>query len=105
VWCLVVEQWTRASDEHASFGACSQFVEQLRLKACTSLLDEGGCVSCLVFCVVLHAWTRVDDLCAVPFGGPWLGLLFLLSVCVTSYKGHMVDALASRADEGRTSLR
>jgi hypothetical protein len=32
-------------------------------------------------------------------------LLFLLSVCVTSYKGHMVDALASRADEGRTSLR
>jgi hypothetical protein len=32
-------------------------------------------------------------------------LLFLLSVCVTSVKGHMVDALASRADEGRTSLR
>ena len=32
-------------------------------------------------------------------------LLFLLSVCVTSYEGHMVDALASRADEGRRSLR
>ena len=26
-------------------------------------------------------------------------------VCVTSYEGHMVDALASRADEGRRSLR
>ena len=32
-------------------------------------------------------------------------LLFLLSVCETSYEGHMVDALASRADEGRASLR
>jgi hypothetical protein len=29
----------------------------------------------------------------------------LLSVCATSYEGHMVDALASRADEGRRSLR
>ena len=26
-------------------------------------------------------------------------------VCVASYEGHMVDALASRADEGRSSLR
>ena len=26
-------------------------------------------------------------------------------VVETSYKGHMVDALASRADEGRRSLR
>ena len=32
-------------------------------------------------------------------------LLFLLSVCLASYEGHMVDALASRADEGRASLR
>ena len=44
-------------------------------------------------------------------GGVWCGgvglrgLLFLLSVCETSYEGHMVDALASRADEGRWSLR
>ena len=36
---------------------------------------------------------------------PAVVLLFLLSVCVTSYEGHMVDALASRADEGRSSLR
>jgi hypothetical protein len=32
-------------------------------------------------------------------------LLFLLSVCLASCEGHMVDALASRADEGRWSLR
>ena len=32
-------------------------------------------------------------------------LLSSLSVCETSYEGHMVDALASRADEGRRSLR
>ena len=32
-------------------------------------------------------------------------LLSSLSVCETSYEGHMVDALASRADEGRSSLR
>jgi hypothetical protein len=25
--------------------------------------------------------------------------------CLASYEGHMVDALASRADEGRSSLR
>ena len=31
----------------------------------------------------------------------WVGLV----VCVTSCEGHMVDALASRADEGRRSLR
>jgi hypothetical protein len=28
-----------------------------------------------------------------------------LVVCVTSCEGHVVDALASRADEGRRSLR
>ncbi len=32
-------------------------------------------------------------------------VLCLLSVCLASIKGHMVDALASRADEGRWSLR
>jgi hypothetical protein len=31
---------------------------------------------------------------------------FVVFVCVaTSYEGRMVDALASRADEGRRSLR
>lgn len=34
-----------------------------------------------------------------------LSVLFSLSVCETSYEGHMVDALASRAEEGRSSLR
>ena len=34
------------------------------------------------------------------------GVLLCWFVCVaTSYEGHMVDALASRADEGRRSLR
>jgi hypothetical protein len=32
-------------------------------------------------------------------------LLFVSIVLVTSYEGRMVDALASRADEGRWSLR
>jgi hypothetical protein len=32
-------------------------------------------------------------------------VLSSLSVCETSYEGHMVDALASRAEEGRRSLR
>jgi hypothetical protein len=49
---------------------------------------------------VLHAVSGIWHM-----SGTWCVLLFLLSVCVTSYKGHMVDALASRADEGRTSLR
>ena len=40
---------------------------------------------------------------AFPFGGC---LVFVVFVCVaTSYEGRMVDALASRADEGRRSLR
>jgi hypothetical protein len=37
-------------------------------------------------------------------GGGWVGGVGLV-VCVTSCEGHMVDALASRADEGRRSLR
>ena len=37
-------------------------------------------------------------------GGGWS--VFVVFVCVaTSYEGRMVDALASRADEGRRSLR
>jgi hypothetical protein len=38
--------------------------------------------------------------------GGWGCFLLCWFVCVaTSYEGHMVDALASRADEGRRSLR
>lgn len=81
---------------------------------------------------VTHCWVLKDQAvwfgCSVPASmlvrlvGVWvwlLGLLFEIcivdasifcSVCCfdvveTSYKGHMVDALASRADEGRRSLR
>ena len=32
-------------------------------------------------------------------------VVIVLLVCETSYEGRMVDALASRADEGRWSLR
>ena len=81
---------------------------------------------CLVSCVgagwVLVGWcvdswivdaSILDTTCASCVASPGrvvcgvclCGLLFLLSVCETSYEGHMVDALASRADEGRTSLR
>ena len=52
-------------------------------------------------------WRQPVRLAGV-FPGGWRGcclLLFLLSVCETSCEGHMVDALASRADEGRWSLR
>ena len=48
----------------------------------------------------------------VPLIGGWVGRVFCVcfGVCCfdvveTSYEGHMVDALASRADEGRWSLR
>lgn len=38
-----------------------------------------------------------------------VGVFFFVVICFdvveTSYEGHMVDALASRADEGRRSLR
>jgi hypothetical protein len=68
------------------------YVEQLRRTACF-------CLSGLFALCLTHDSGTASSLL---FGG---GSLFLLSVCVTSVKGHMVDALASRADEGRTSLR
>jgi hypothetical protein len=60
----------------------------------------------LVFVAIEFMWMpcRADGRFSFRFlGGGWL--LGLLGVCVTSYEGHMVDALASRADEGRRSLR
>ena len=51
-----------------------------------------------VFCV---SWPA-------PLIGGWAGVFLrvcCLDVVETSYEGHMVDALASRADEGRWSLR
>ena len=56
------------------------------------------CVVCVVQCVCL-----VCIACLVP-GPVWvLGLGWWCGV--TSCEGRMVDALASRADEGRRSLR
>ena len=65
------------------------------------------------------AWFPARSCCPRCVGvGGGVGLLFeiwivdasifvviVLLVCETSYEGHMVDALASRADEGRWSLR
>ena len=54
-----------------------------------------GCVIFVFLRVFLHALS-LD--CGV-------GCVCCLDVVETSYEGHMVDALASRADEGRWSLR
>jgi hypothetical protein len=52
----------------------------------------------LVLCGVLRVYRQSG-----PTPELWVGVG--LVVCVTSCEGHMVDALASRADEGRRSLR
>ena len=58
------------------------------------LLDSGREHLCSCLLRLLICFRSVDLLCCVVF------------VCVaTSYEGRMVDALASRADEGRRSLR
>jgi hypothetical protein len=65
------------------------------------LHQVGGC-AVLGLCSNAFEFSSMErGVC--PFGG--VCLLFLLSVCLASYEGHMVDALASRADEGRASLR
>jgi hypothetical protein len=62
-------------------------------------------------CWIVDASIFVAVLLRVPFSfslwGVGLGCpVFVVFVCVaTSYEGRMVDALASRADEGRRSLR
>jgi hypothetical protein len=63
-------------------------------------------------CWIVDASIFVAVLLRVPLLSPSLegvGLgcpVFVVFVCVaTSYEGRMVDALASRADEGRRSLR
>jgi hypothetical protein len=49
----------------------------------------------------------LDSILPGPLWGlGWFVSCFVVFVCVaTSYEGRMVDALASRADEGRRSLR
>ena len=53
----------------------------------------------------VRGWARRRGWCGCCMCDFMVSLWFLLSVCATSYEGHMVDALASRADEGRWSLR
>ena len=65
------------------------------------------CTACLVRLPGLYWIFTVSLLCLVDVVlmwwvlGGWVGLV----VCVTSCEGHVVDALASRADEVRRSLR
>src|SRR4029079_4826181 len=54
-----------------------------------------GVCGFFVACCVHRLSPPCMCLCVVGVGG----------VCVTSCEGHVVDALASRADEGRRSLR
>ena len=70
--------------------------------SCAGFLWLFGCwiVDASIFVAVLLKAFRPSFL-------GWVGcLVFVVFVCVaTSYEGRMVDALASRADEGRRSLR
>ena len=71
-------------------------------------LSRPRAVECVFGVVCVHhespSWLPVF-MCGVFLwvGGWWWW--WGLVVCVTSCEGHMVDALASRADEGRRSLR
>ena len=73
-------------------------------RASSLVLHQVSGVCGAVFVVKPLSFDSTGDWLLRPFGGCGC-LLFLLSVCLASYEGHMVDALASRADEGRTSLR
>ena len=78
------------------------------------MLFVWGCES-----VILCGMAGIRISCVVcswliPLIGGWVGVFVcmrvLMALCCsdvveTSYEGHMVDALASRADEGRWSLR
>ena len=73
----------------------------------------GWCLDCgagwfVVFCGLSGvAWARVVCVWSLVCFGWGLGVCGVCGcdVVETSYEGHMVDALASRADEGRWSLR
>ena len=71
------------------------------------LLDSGR--EHLCSCLLRSMSPCLCGPCCWLVGVVWVGVLvsvFVVFVCVaTSYEGRMVDALASRADEGRRSLR
>jgi hypothetical protein len=73
--------------------------------ACLRVIVRGCVlVLCGVCCVHREPGRRrLLSCCCCCVGGVVVGVG--LVVCVTSCEGHMVDALASRADEGRRSLR
>jgi hypothetical protein len=64
-------------------------------------LGRTVCVMLVCLLIVGVGWLLFFVVC-------WRGRCMSVCVCdvvETSYEGHMVDALASRADEGRWSLR
>jgi hypothetical protein len=81
----------------------------LRTLAETCLCVSGLCVCGLcVWCGGVCGVHRLSGSGVWWWLPVWWLLLWVgvgLVVCVTSCEGHMVDALASRADEGRRSLR
>ena len=70
---------------------------------CRLLCGGGGGLVGLLFeiCIVDASIFVASAVCPLIGGGR----LCCFDVVETSYEGHMVDALASRADEGRWSLR
>jgi hypothetical protein len=73
----------------------------------SAVIVVGGVLVLLwrVVCIASLVSVRAVPVVLVCSGSGvvWVGVG--LVVCVTSCEGHMVDALASRADEGRRSLR
>ena len=65
----------------------------------------GPGVVVLLWWVVLLRVGLLFEFCIVDASIFVVCCVCLVFCLVTSYEGHMVDALASRADEGRWSLR
>jgi hypothetical protein len=82
-------------------GECVMFFApwSVSLRAAVCEESAGSFLDCgvgRVFFGLSLAWVEMDAL--------FVGVC-CFDVVETSYEGHMVDALASRADEGRWSLR
>jgi hypothetical protein len=69
-------------------------------------VDSGVVAGFLVVVWLLDSGREHLCSCLLRIFPLWGCPVFVVFVCVaTSYEGRMVDALASRADEGRRSLR
>lgn len=63
-----------------------------------------GLLVCSCWGGVVGVWGLLFEICIVD-ASIFVVLFVRVFFVLTSYEGHMVDALASRADEGRWSLR